>query len=288
MSEETKISIGAELRARREELGYSLKDVAERTRIRKGFIENLEEDRFSSLPGKAYITGFIKVYAGYLEMDPEPLLALLDEEMSGLDASPAVRKQSQQLQVTVAKNKSNSGWGAFFVGFVVVLVLGGGLYFLLTKNNSQPVQPAATVQPKQAPAAEVIPEPDKKEPAAVAPQPNEGSAEEPEQNKDAAKEPPAENAAPAIEKAADVKPLTAIKATGSSLRMLAVSEGSLIITVDQREPQEYALQAGLDLTWKVKEKVSIEMGSAGQALFWLDGEELDLSDRNSLRIIQAP
>lgn len=280
MSEDAKESIGGTLKKRREELGYSLKDVAERTRIRKSYIESLEENRFSSLPGEAYVTGFIKVYAGYLDLDSTPLLELLEENPTKPAPEIITHEKHPQPQKPVLSGKSGSGWGAFFVGFVIVLVIGGVLYFLLTGDNTTTPSEIKPVAKQEKIVEDKIPEPVVNIDAEKAP------VAQPEQ--------PVETAEPVV--AADIQeeinkaeePLAAIKEAGSSLRMLAIADGSLIITVDQREPQEYVLHEGLDLTWKAKEKASFEMGSAGQARFWLDGKELKLGDRKSLDLTQAP
>jgi cytoskeletal protein RodZ len=60
---------GALLRERRQERGISLAEVAEHTCIRRPFLEALEEDRFSELPGEAYVTGFLRNYANFLGLD---------------------------------------------------------------------------------------------------------------------------------------------------------------------------------------------------------------------------
>jgi cytoskeleton protein RodZ len=65
---------GEQLQAGRRELGLTLEQVAERTRIRKPFIEALEAERVRELPGgDAYVIGFIKIYARLLGLDAEAL-----------------------------------------------------------------------------------------------------------------------------------------------------------------------------------------------------------------------
>ncbi len=72
------------------------------------------------------------------------------------------------------------------------------------------------------------------------------------------------------------EPLPVIASSGSVLRMLALAESSLIIKVDDRKPHEYRLHDGLDLTWRIKSKVDVEMTAEDSARFWLDGQELDV------------
>jgi cytoskeleton protein RodZ len=77
MSDEgvTRLStIGKALRSAREAQGRSLHDAAEATRIRSSYLEALEEERFGELGGSVYAKGFLRSYAGYLGVDPAPLL----------------------------------------------------------------------------------------------------------------------------------------------------------------------------------------------------------------------
>jgi cytoskeleton protein RodZ len=77
MSDEgvTRLStIGEALRSAREAQGRSLHDAAEATRIRTSYLEALEQERFGELGGSVYAKGFLRSYAGYLGVDPVPLL----------------------------------------------------------------------------------------------------------------------------------------------------------------------------------------------------------------------
>ena len=77
--EDTVEDIGTQLRNQREKLGYSLQQAAKHTCIRKTYLESIENNQFSDLPGKAYVTGFIKSYSLYLGVDNRPLLTQLEE-----------------------------------------------------------------------------------------------------------------------------------------------------------------------------------------------------------------
>ena len=80
------------------------------------------------------------------------------------------------------------------------------------------------------------------------------------------------------------KPLPPVPQEGSSLRMLALAESSLIIYVDDRKPQQYSLHDGLDLTWNAKTSVKVELAEPAVARFWLGGQELDLEGLKSFQL----
>jgi cytoskeleton protein RodZ len=67
-------TIGEALRSAREAQGKSLDDAAVATRIRPTYLEALERERFGELGGSVYAKGFLRSYAGYLGVDPAPLL----------------------------------------------------------------------------------------------------------------------------------------------------------------------------------------------------------------------
>lgn len=63
--------LGEWLRQRREELGISLEDAQEATRIRIRYLEALEGEDFEALPNAVVTRGFLRNYADYLEMDAQ-------------------------------------------------------------------------------------------------------------------------------------------------------------------------------------------------------------------------
>ncbi|HET9019097.1 MAG TPA: helix-turn-helix domain-containing protein [Acetobacteraceae bacterium] len=65
--------VGAELRAARERLGWSLPELAAHLRIRLPYLEALEEGRIGDLPGVAYAVGFLRTYATVLGLDPDEI-----------------------------------------------------------------------------------------------------------------------------------------------------------------------------------------------------------------------
>jgi cytoskeleton protein RodZ len=67
-------TIGEALRSAREAQGKSLDDAAVATRIRSSYLEALEREQFGELGGGVYAKGFLRSYAGYLGVDPAPLL----------------------------------------------------------------------------------------------------------------------------------------------------------------------------------------------------------------------
>lgn len=67
--------IGHSLRAARRAQGRSLADAAAETRIRESYLAALEEDEFDALGGDVYVRGFLRLYARFLGLDADALVA---------------------------------------------------------------------------------------------------------------------------------------------------------------------------------------------------------------------
>jgi cytoskeleton protein RodZ len=74
---------GSLLAARREELQWSVEDVAQALHLAPRQIHAIESDNYSALPGMAVTRGFIRSYAKLLKLDPAPLLQMIASETIG-------------------------------------------------------------------------------------------------------------------------------------------------------------------------------------------------------------
>lgn len=66
--------LGHILREARETKGYTLREVQDKTRISSRFLEALEMGDFDRLPTPTHARGFLRNYARFLGLDPDPLL----------------------------------------------------------------------------------------------------------------------------------------------------------------------------------------------------------------------
>ncbi|MEW5899394.1 MAG: RodZ domain-containing protein [Bacillota bacterium] len=77
------MGIGETFKQVRKERGLSLEEIAEKTKIRRRYLEAIEEENFGLLPGRVYVKGFLRNYAKFLGLNPEPLVALYEERYPG-------------------------------------------------------------------------------------------------------------------------------------------------------------------------------------------------------------
>lgn len=69
--------VGQKLKQAREACGIDLTEASRATRIRRHYLQSLEEGDFGALPSPAQVNGFLRTYAQYLDLDDGQLFALL-------------------------------------------------------------------------------------------------------------------------------------------------------------------------------------------------------------------
>lgn len=119
-------SIGATLREARERRGLTIEQVAQDTRISARFLEALEAEAFELLPAPVYVRGFLRSYASYLRLDPQPLLDQLvggeygaaggPAEFVGGPRVPRGGQAAPRSRVDPFRRGSGGGTGAFVPG----------------------------------------------------------------------------------------------------------------------------------------------------------------------------
>ncbi|MGE4528926.1 MAG: helix-turn-helix domain-containing protein [Rhodospirillaceae bacterium] len=160
-------SVGALLRASRLRLGIDLGLIAETLRIRRVYLEAIEDGRYGDLPGGTYAVGFIRSYAEQLGLDPVELVRRFKAETVGT-AAP----QPQPVEFPQPVKTLGLPIGAILTVIVVVAALAGGAWYLFSGAESAsllPRIPAALnekVGAAPAPVAAVPAAPEAEKPAA--------------------------------------------------------------------------------------------------------------------------
>ena len=118
--------MGAYLRAARRKRRVSIDRAAEQTRIRSDYLMRMESDEFDFL-APAYVRGFLKTYARFLRVDPDPLLQEFDRKYNPqrFETAQIVALERHGRQSTPKKKRLSSSWSlAAVVAAVVLLTLG--------------------------------------------------------------------------------------------------------------------------------------------------------------------
>ena len=70
------VTVGEVLKNKREKLKISLDTASSETKIQKRFLQYIVKNEFFPFESEVFLTGFIKIYAQYLNLDVEKVLAL--------------------------------------------------------------------------------------------------------------------------------------------------------------------------------------------------------------------
>lgn len=121
--------VGAYLREARETTGRTVVDVAQSLRIRRVYLEAIEDGRFDELPGATYAVGFVRSYATYLRLDAPTLVARFKEEASGIQAP-----QELEFPTPVPEGRFPGGL-LVTVCLLLAAAAFGGWYWLQSQNG---------------------------------------------------------------------------------------------------------------------------------------------------------
>lgn len=73
---------GEQLKERREALQLDLKEIADVLRIKLEYLQAIEQNAIDKLPVAVYAIGYIRTYADYLDIEPEPIIEYFSEHLS--------------------------------------------------------------------------------------------------------------------------------------------------------------------------------------------------------------
>lgn len=86
------LTVGQILKQTRIRNHIALDDVEKHTRIRKKYLQAIEDNNFDRLPGRTYIIGFIENYCDYLNLDTHRVLAIFRREYPQYNQPPILPK----------------------------------------------------------------------------------------------------------------------------------------------------------------------------------------------------
>ena len=128
-----------ELRLARERLGLSLRDVADRTRIRVAILDAIENQDIERLPPAIFTRGFVKAYAREVGLDPRTTAAdyaaLVEPSTAPSDHVRQIRPTDVGLPDRLSERERSSLVTA-------ALIVAAGLVFVLV-NQWTPSPPSA-------------------------------------------------------------------------------------------------------------------------------------------------
>lgn len=128
-----KETIGDILKKKREESGKSIEYISDYLRIKSQYLNALEENNFNALPGQAYVIGFIKSYATFLNIpDVQKLInQYKNENNQNVSDSMKISDENSIMEDPVINSNH------IIIGSIII-VIGIFLIYLLTNKNKGP------------------------------------------------------------------------------------------------------------------------------------------------------
>ena len=155
--------VGSLLREARVKAGFSVIQITESTRITKAHITALEANDFESLPGIAYIPGFIRNYCKVVGLNPTPLIKAYKTTNNPVLDKPEYRFPVQALVPKMA--------GSMVAMFVVVAGLSGYIGWNFLQEDATRTQQTASLDISNLSRVERFDQTESVDPETVVPEP---------------------------------------------------------------------------------------------------------------------
>lgn len=260
---------GADLRAARERVGWSLSDLAAALRIRRQYLLALEEGRITELPGNAYALGFLRTYATALGLDANEIARRFKAEAASVNS-----KTELTFPVPVPERGVPAG---AIVLLGVVLAVGAYVgWYRLSGEGKLPAETSLQIPERLAPLAEQAVPPVAPAPVAVA-SAVPATAAPPTQTAVAAPQPaeapPVPQISPSSAAAAPLPPPVPVQAPDQTRILLRASADAWVQVRDKAGPVLLNRIMHAGETWEVPPRPNLLLttGNAGGTDLVVDG-----------------
>ena len=135
------MSIGNKLKKARKSRGLSLEDIKNKSKIKKSYLEALENDNFEKLPGEVYTKVYIRGYAKIVGIDPKKILSEYenqknnDKNIKSTNKNESKKKSEGNLNSFLNKDKIFKGLLGIILILIIVL-LSYNVFFRTDQNQN--------------------------------------------------------------------------------------------------------------------------------------------------------
>lgn len=152
--------IYAALTRAREAKQLSVADVAAHLKLTPRQINALEQADFANLPSKTFVRGFVRNYAKFLELEPEPFLAALDATQPS-EPAEKVPNHAERTRQTAPKSdeveisRGHRSWLKYALGLsglaIAIMVGASIIEYRLQDKKTEPAAVPLTLPPPPSP-----------------------------------------------------------------------------------------------------------------------------------------
>lgn len=250
-------SPGAILRRCREFHEITLEEASDTTKIGLTHLKALEDDRIHEFANKAYLKGFLRIYATYLGLNSDDIARMYEKLFGVQDDKPVQPRKSNS---SGSDRKRFSPKKMIIPVFFLALILITATFFKRPPSPivRKPLTAALTVPP---PLQNITTLAVKKSEQTIIP---EIKANQTERTKT-----PPEVVPP--------EPVALSKSTENilksfTLRIKAINNGTLLAVVDGSKAEFYELKVGDVIEWRAEKKIALELNNPG-------GIDVELNDK---------
>lgn len=143
---------GRKLTEARQQLGLSIEEIADRIRVRREFLEALEQMNIKLLPGKAYALAFLRSYARELGIDERAIVDQFQDEC-------ALTREDAQAQIRNPASRPRRERPWMIAAALVVLAAAFVGWRAFSQNNADQVVETPAAVGQSAPSSAALPEP---------------------------------------------------------------------------------------------------------------------------------
>ena len=138
--------LGQLLRKARTEKNISLDQLQETTKIRKRYLEAIEEGKYDILPGTFYVRAFIKQYSEAVGLEPDEVFRLYSHVIPSADPEPATEPIRMARRNVVNPPERVGKWASALLMIAFPILIIGVVYYYLysnveSRNNVLPNEP---------------------------------------------------------------------------------------------------------------------------------------------------
>lgn len=148
------LTLGEKLREAREGRGYTISEVAEQTRISPLYIESIENDDYSALPGGIFNKGFVKSFAKFVGLNEQEALQDYSNLLARSEAAQPDDQKPYKPQVLTDDGPGRSMIPTLIGAVVILGLLTGAILVIRSYLTGSPSTPQSNLTAKNAASPE--------------------------------------------------------------------------------------------------------------------------------------
>lgn len=265
--------LGRLLREARTAKELSLADVESATRIRQKYLEALENGEYAKLPRGTVARGFLRTYATFLGLDTADVLATYAQESGDAGEETPIAEPGKPrladyrpLEVELSDTRAAAGWWRWVAAAAVVIALGLGGWWLLSRMQGRNLfaafGPAPTATATQTVTPFVVTATPTPTHTKTLPTPTSDLLPLPIPTL-----PPTTTPTP--------RPSPTPEVVGQIVLELRITQRTWVrVTVDGEVAEEGTFEADTIRTWEANESITVRTGNAGGVSLTLNDQDL--------------